>query len=124
MRRARVLVASATLAVSIMAGLMGMSSPTLATGQDGAEQLGQVTLFERADFTGWKATINYVDCQEPQAFFTGLRTVSAFENRPLPGCRVTLIGESRIVLCAGRGTVPPQTRPIVLIEPGATQPCW
>ncbi|MFG1949400.1 hypothetical protein [Nonomuraea sp. NPDC048826] len=89
-----------------------------------AASAGKVILYRNADFTAPTATRTYTTCAGT-ATFTG--PVGSFDNRPPPGCAVTLQTRTGAVftLCAGRGIVPPAYRDATraAIKPGASAPC-
>jgi hypothetical protein len=124
--RTKALLASILLAVSVAAALAGAAGPALANDHS-AQQAGQVTLFQNPDRTGWTQPISYLGCQSGLAVPSNLPTIGAFDNRPVPGCQVTLhtnLGGS-FVLCAGSGVVPVQFRQVafITITRGVSPPC-
>lgn len=122
----RMLVPVALTTASLLAGPQVALAGTVGDGAGGgAAAIGQVTLFENADFSGRQWSISYPGCPGPS-----VRPVSGqvrgFDNRPAPGCRVVLSNRSwSFELCAGRGAVPAgfQDSPAVRVEPGGSVPC-
>ncbi|MBC6459107.1 hypothetical protein [Actinomadura sp. HBU206391] len=95
-----------------------------ATIESKAAASGQLTLFAGPDFTGAATVVDYTTCGLVRQV-SG--QVGAFDNRPLPGCRVALNNSAgaSFTLCAGRGVVPVAFRqsPRVRIQPGDSSPC-
>jgi hypothetical protein len=126
LRRTKALLAAALLAGSMAVGLAGTATPAVA-GDEPALQPGQVTLYQNPDRTGWAQSITYLSCSPGLWQPSNLPTVGAFDNRPFPGCKVTLHNDlgASFVLCNGSGVVPVQFRQVrvIAITSGATPPC-
>ncbi|MFI7126795.1 hypothetical protein ACIBQ1_13960 [Nonomuraea sp. NPDC050153] len=69
----------------------------------------------------------YGSCQPARQYQPELYQVDTFDNQPVTGCQVVLIGSPGVsqVLCVGRGNVPPELSrsPRVVIQPGTAPPC-
>jgi hypothetical protein len=125
--------ARTTLAAGIVA-LVGLSlassaraeaTPVDAAPPETSQQVGQVTLFQNADFTGPVSRTSYTTCSVPRQV-TVQGQVRSFDNQPLTGCQVVLSkGARNQVLCAGRGAVPVdlQSSPQARIQPGSSPAC-
>jgi hypothetical protein len=115
-------------------GVVGLSLAALAltgaapvgSGTDDALAVtGQVLLYENPDFTGRTKLVGYSTCNGLVHQVAG--QVASFDNRPFPGCTVTLTSRTgaSFRLCAGRGTIPTLFRQPsrLLVQPGNSVPC-
>ncbi|MFC5818763.1 hypothetical protein [Nonomuraea harbinensis] len=72
-------------------------------------------------------TIVYDSCQPPRQLQPQLAQLQSFRNQPPPGCQAVLVNQSGagLVLCVGRGFVPPEfSRPsLVRMQPGTAPAC-
>jgi len=85
-----------------------------------------LVLFANPDFTGQATKLRYTTCQPPLS--GRLARAGSFDHQPLTGCQAVLLGTqpgTSLVLCAGRGVVPPAFRrsPSLRIQPGVTPAC-
>lgn len=116
------LIAAAALG---LAPIITSAAPAGAAPIDAAP-VGNVVFYEKTDLTGSQTVLSYVSCDKPVEGLLG--TVGSFDNRPLDGCRVQLMGPSTfwVTLCEGRATLPPTLRrsPLVRIVPGTAPRCF
>jgi hypothetical protein len=115
----------ALVGLSLASGARAEATPVDAAPTETSQQVGQVTLFQNADFTGPVLRTAYTSCAVPRQLPVQGQ-VRSFANQPLAGCQVVLSrGVRSQVLCAGRGTVPIdlQISPQVRIQPGSSPAC-
>ncbi|MFB4312734.1 hypothetical protein [Actinomadura sp. 21ATH] len=107
----------------LLAGLVFMAAgaSTATAAQAGPIASGRVTLHGSPAVV----TVTYTTCEDlGQTRTNGVFT--SFTNAPPPGCQVVLSNRTAsMVLCAGRGSIPPAFRqdPWLQVGPGETRPC-
>jgi hypothetical protein len=116
----------ALVGLGLVAGTQAdAATPRAATTPEATQEIGQVTLFENVYPTGPVWRTFYTSCAVPR-FATIQGQVRSFDNQPLAGCQVVLSkGVHSYILCAGRGTIPPdfQSSPLIRIHAGPSPVC-
>jgi hypothetical protein len=122
----RVLAVGLTLTGLATTGAVGMASPGQAAERDRQAAAGQLVLYA-GPFAGSTETVRYTTCRPAGQHEPRLSLVTAFDNRPLPGCQAVLINLAGTTkaLCAGRGLVPVEFRQAsrIQIQPGTSPAC-
>ena len=95
----------------------------LAPGAEAASS-GRLMVFANPDFSGSTNALTYTRCLSVRR---QLGVAGSFDNQPMVGCQAVLRdGQgASLVLCAGRGVVPPafHQSPLLVIQPGISPPC-